>query len=370
MKNLKSLLLLFLCSMAATAQSNITIKGNIINNLEGYDKIYFRYGGDPLDSVKVVNGNFEIVMPFRKGETPWLSDQYSLKKYGIERGASFLMEHPGTITVTDINLNHGMYGPILGMQSAIDYREFQNLNAGTGPAIEEELKAKYPVAPEYPSDGNLTPEFIAYNNDYMEVDKKYTLLILEKFIISHPDSYASLYLLAINMGNMEPETIQKNYALLAKARQNTDEGKRILTFMNALKSSSVNSRIKDFVLLGPDGKKVSTKSLRGKYVLLDFWASWCTPCVAEFPHLKELYNKYKDKNFEILSVSIDKNNQAWLNGLQKQALPWVQAIDDKTSQATNFAVSGVPAKFLIDPKGSIIMRDGDIEQKLIEIFGN
>jgi peroxiredoxin len=368
MKNLKWLPLLLLCNIAVRAQSDVTIKGNIINDLEGYNEIYFRYNGEPLDTVKVINGNFEIVMPFRKGDTPWIFDEYTLKKYGGERSANFLIEYPGTITVTNIDINQGFFGRITGMQSATDYLEFQILNGNTDADIREELRAKYPIAPEFPSDGNFTPEFIAYNNDYMEVGKKYTLITLEKYIRDHPDSYASVYLLSIYMGDMVQEAIQRNYALLSKKRQSSDEGKKILTFMNALKSSSVNSQIKDFVLSGPDGKKVSTKSLRGKYVLIDFWASWCTPCVAELPDFKVLYEKYKDKNFEIVSISIDKSSQAWLKALEKHQLPWPQAIDEKSSQASNFAVSAVPTKFLIDPTGKIIMRGGDIEKKLSELL--
>jgi thiol-disulfide isomerase/thioredoxin len=358
-----------LCSLNVVSQSTITIKGNIINDLEGYDEIYFRYNGEPLDTVKVVNGNFEIVMPFRRGDTPWLFDEYTLKKYGGERSANFLIEHPGTITVSNIDINQGFIGSVSGMQSAVDYMAFYYLNEGYSKEIENELKAKYPVTPEYPADGNFSPEFIAYNNDYMEVAKKYSVIALEKFIRNHPDSYASLYLLSVNMGNMDPETIQRQYALLAKKRQSSDEGKKIFTFMNSLKSTQVNNKIKDFVLSGPDGKKVSTKSLRGKYVLLDFWASWCTPCIAEFPDIKELYKKYKDKNFEIVNISVDKSSEAWLKAVQKHKLPWLQAIDEKESKASNFAISAVPAKFLIDPEGKIIMRDGDIEQKLTEIFG-
>lgn len=370
MKNLKWMPLLFLFGLAASAQSTITIKGNIINDLEGYNEIYFRYNGEPLDTVKVIKGNFEIVMPFRKGDTPWLFDEYTFKKHGGEKSANFLFEHPGTITIDNIDINQGFMGTnAVGIQSAIDYMEYDRLENSYRIDIQNELNKKYPIEPEYPADGNPTPELINYNNDFMLLYKKYTIIALEKFIRNHPNSYASLYLLSVNVGNMDLETIQTQYALLTKERQSSDEGKNIFTFMNSLKLTQVNSKIKDFSLLNSEGKKVSTKALRGKYVLIDFWASWCRPCVAEFPNLKELYKKYKDKNFEIVNISVDKSSEAWLKAVQKHQLPWLQAIDDKESQASNFAVSAVPAKFLIDPEGRIIMRDGDIDKKLHEIFG-
>ncbi|TRW27377.1 AhpC/TSA family protein [Flavobacterium zepuense] len=367
MKILSWLPLLLFYSVALQAQSNITIKGNIINDLEGYDEIYFKYKGEPLDTVKVVNGNFVIIMPFRKDDMPWIYDEYTLKKLG-ERPFGLMAEHPGTIVLNDIDVRSFSFR-ISGMQSAIDYEEFNTLSQSTHTDIVKELQKKYPVTPEYTRGGDVSSEYRAYNNDYIELFNKYTVIVLEKFIKNHPDSFAAVRVLKWNMEGMDAETIKKYYALLSKKRQNSDEGKEIVTFINALKSSAVNNQIKDFVLLGPDGKNVSTKSLRGKYVLIDFWASWCGPCVAEFPNIKELYGKYKNENFEILSVSIDKSSKAWLNALEKHQLPWLQVRDEKNSEAYNFAVSAVPVKILIDPKGKIIMRDGDIEKKLSELFG-
>ncbi|PZR22962.1 MAG: hypothetical protein DI539_04060 [Flavobacterium psychrophilum] len=369
MKNIKWLLLLLLSSTALTAQSTITIKGNIISDLEGHDMIYFNYKGEPLDSVKIINGNFEIVMPFRKGDTPWLHDEYAKKKYGGDRAFNFLFEHPGTITVSNIDIARGFVGTVTGVQSAIDYMEFYNLNDSYTNEIFNELKKKYPVEPEYPSDGNVTPELLNYNNDMLLLYNKYSIIALEKFIKDHPDSYASLYMLNTSAGYINAESLKKNYFLLSPKRQNSEEGKEILKYVDGLKSAIANNKIKDFVLSGPDGKMISSKSLRGKYVLIDFWASWCAPCVAEFPDLKNIYTKYNNKNFEILSISIDKTKEPWLKALNKHELTWLQVIDGKDSQAANFAVSGVPQKFLIDPEGKIIMRDGNIEQKLQDIFG-
>ena len=181
------------------------------------------------------------------------------------------------------------------MQSAVDYWEFNILNQSTDADIDKELKKKYPVTPEYPSDGNFTPEFIAYNNDYMEVAKKYTVIVLEQFIKSHPDSYASVRVLAGNMGNMEQEMIEKYYGLLSKKRQSSDEGKEILKFIKALKSSAVNSQIKDFVLSGPDGTKVSTKSLRANMCSLIFGLAGVLPVLLNFLILKRYMRNIRIK---------------------------------------------------------------------------
>ena len=366
---MKWLLLLLLYSLNVVSQATITIKGNIINDLEGYDKIYFKYNGEPEDSVRVVNGNFEIIMPFRKDDTPWLYDEYTIKKTGGYKAFNILIEHPGILTLHNVDLNKGFFGTVSGMQSAEDYEEFYSLVESSNPDVIDELKEKFPVFPEFPTDGKFTPEYLAFDKYSTEVITKYRLINLEKFIQTHTDSYASVYLLNMEMRNMKAEAIKRNYSLLTKKRQNSEEGKDIVRHLNGLKASQPKKQIKDFVLLDPNGKKISTKSLRGKYVILDFWASWCRPCIAEFPDFKKLHKKYRNKNFEILSISVDKSSEAWLKALKKQQLTWLQAIDDKNSQASNFAVSAYPTKFLIDPNGKIIMRDGDIEKKLREIFG-
>jgi len=124
----------------------------------------------------------------------------------------------------------------------------------------------------------------------------------------------------------------------------------------------------------PDGKMVSLSSLKGKYVLLDFWASWCGPCRGENPNVVAAYEKFKDKNFTIFGVSLDNNKEAWEKAIKDDGLTWTQVSDLKgwsSAAGIAYTVQSIPTNFLIDPKGRIIARNLRGEQlmrALEEIF--
>jgi peroxiredoxin len=130
----------------------------------------------------------------------------------------------------------------------------------------------------------------------------------------------------------------------------------------------------DFTLPDPQSKAVTLSSFRGKYVLLDFWASWCGPCRQENKHTVEIYKKYKDKGFEIIGVSLDKSAQAWQEAIQKDGLTWPQVSDLKewnSEAGIKYDIQQLPTTFLLDKKGVIIaidLRDSDLDKELENIF--
>ena len=131
----------------------------------------------------------------------------------------------------------------------------------------------------------------------------------------------------------------------------------------------------DITLADATGKKVALSSLRGKYVLIDFWASWCGPCRMENPNVVRVYNTYKDKGFTIYSVSLDNSKDNWLAAIQKDGLTWTNHVSDlkgwQSEGAALYAVKGIPATFLIDKNGVIIgknLRGQALEKKLAELI--
>ena len=117
------------------------------------------------------------------------------------------------------------------------------------------------------------------------------------------------------------------------------------------------SEMINFVLPDQKGKKISLKDFRGKYVLVDFWASWCGPCIRELPYVAKLYKECKGKNFEIIGVSLDSDKEAWLGAIKKNNMKWVQVCDLKgwrTMPAKACNVAAIPYTVLIDPEGKVI----------------
>jgi thiol-disulfide isomerase/thioredoxin len=122
----------------------------------------------------------------------------------------------------------------------------------------------------------------------------------------------------------------------------------------------IGSVMPNFIQNDVNGKPVSLASFKGKYLLVDFWASWCGPCRAENPNVVKAYNDYKAKNFTILSVSLDNSKDKWLEAIKKDGLTWTHVSDLKywkNEVAVQFGIESIPASFILDPTGKIIARD-------------
>ena len=130
----------------------------------------------------------------------------------------------------------------------------------------------------------------------------------------------------------------------------------------------------DFSLPDTDGKPLSLSSLTGKYVLVDFWASWCGPCRAENPNVVKAYNEFKDKNFTILGVSLDKDKKPWLKAIKDDGLIWNQVSDLKywnSAVVELYGIESIPFNVLVDPHGKVIassLRGSDLQAKLKEVL--
>ncbi|MBO0358832.1 AhpC/TSA family protein [Hymenobacter sp. BT186] len=180
------------------------------------------------------------------------------------------------------------------------------------------------------------------------------------FVKANPSSYESLEALKEAAGPVPDYTeIMALYSTLAPSVKSTTEGKAYGEMLESLKDVSVGAKAPDFTQKTPDGRIVSLADYRGKYVLVDFWASWCGPCRAENPNMTKVYNEYKNRNFDILSVSLDdeKGRGKWLKAIQDDQLAWTQVSDLKgmdSEVAVRYHVRAIPQNFLIDPNGKII----------------
>jgi thiol-disulfide isomerase/thioredoxin len=174
-------------------------------------------------------------------------------------------------------------------------------------------------------------------------------------------------------------SIEQLDAILAQARpefKTTDLYKSAFERLQRMKMTAIGAAFQDIVALSPGGKevKLSDYAGKGKYVLLDFWASWCPPCRREMPALVELYNTYKDKKFEIVGYSLDKDAESWKKGIAELQITWPQLSDCAFWQSIpvqTYDIHGIPHTVLIDPQGIIIakgLRGEKLAQKLRELL--
>ncbi|MGV8877497.1 MAG: redoxin domain-containing protein [Sphingobacteriaceae bacterium] len=335
--------------------------------------VYSLQGGEKIDSAAVMNGAFEFKNVLEEPtRAALILDHQGIGLTKLEQGSadflSFFLEK-GTIVIN--SADSISKANISGSPLNEENKELQ----ASLETIGEKMRSLMTEAAGISSTDQQSPDFKNKFDAKQKSIQTEQKGILKKFIQAHPQSLVSLDAIKIYAGPYpDLSELDPLYAGLSEKLKKSDSGRAFAAALNQLKINAVGTLAPDFTQNDPNGKPVKLSSFKGKYVLIDFWASWCAPCREENPNVVKVFNQYKDKNFTVLGVSLDKEKTNWVKAIENDGLTWTHVSDLKgwyNEVATLYSVRAVPQNLLIDPTGKIIaknLRGEELVQRMAELI--
>lgn len=342
-------LVAFMALVTLFSCSKVTDKCIIKGQLSGgngelvvypYQEVHSKQESDSLTyKATIKDGKFELEMDSEK------ASRRMHIKIGKDYKSYTLFSEPGVIKITETK------GELVAEGSATN-DEYQQLLEKLNYKAYDNLKYKKMLSSE---EQELVDQ---YNSKLWELTKEYS------------NSVPLSQLFYEKYWGADVETLNKIINSFSKEIQDSYYIKRMIERKANQQRVSIGKQAPDFSLKSDKSEVISLSKYKGKYLLVDFWASWCRPCRAEIPNVKKIYEDYKAKGLEVLSVSTDTDEKAWLKAVDQEQMPWAQVRDTKSvSKAYN--ITYIPMIFLMDSNGKIIdkgLHGEGLRKRVEELF--
>lgn len=373
MKTILYLIPFILIGSAFQSPDHFTLQGKI-GQLNAPAKLYFSYTSgqqNHSDSAVLVNGVFKFEGHIDCPTTSRLILDYDGKgmESAARQGHTYLLYiGKGKNVVSSVDSLHRLQTDDSPINEK--YNIYNDYIGGSMQELSARMGEKFTQAgPDMQKDKN----FMKKMND------EFHQLIVERwqkqiqYIRQYPESFFSLAALSENqISEKELPLLDSLFRSLTPEWQNCSAGKSYEARLTAMRNTAIGNIAPDFTQNDTSNRTIKLSDFRGKYLLLDFWASWCGPCRAENPYMTRAYDAYKNKNFEILGVSLDGKNthKAWIEAIRKDGVTWPQVSDLNSwdnQAALLYGIRAIPQNYLLDPQGKIIAKNLRGEELLIKL---
>jgi peroxiredoxin len=330
----------------------------ITNGFENGDLIYLDYNNISIDSTEITDNSFEF-----KTKLPNTPMQLWIRNKDFSNYRAFWAEDkPMTFDATKTDFrNAKIEGSETQKQDDILTQRLKTIQT-----VMENIENSF-------NESMTEIEIESVTNQYKLLENK-EIITNQEFVKEFSTSIVSAFILDLYATTWGKEKTLELFDKFSSENKNSKYGKKIDSYIRLNKEPKIGDLFADFEMEKQNGKTIKLSEVKGKTILLEFWASWCGPCRVENPNLVKTYNTYKPKGFEILAVSLDTDKNNWIEAIKKDNLNWKHVSDLKGQANKAFLIYGInviPDNFLISENGIIIgrnLRGEELNQKLSEVL--